>query len=1152
MSQPQFIHLCVHSEYSVLDGVVRLETLIQKAKECHHPAIALTDRMNLFAAIKFYKAAREEGLKAILGCDVWIENPKDPSKPFSSTFLCENATGYHHLIKLISKAYQENQPQGIPQIKLSWLQEHHEGLLVLSGIASDVGQAFLQQDENEIMKSVSYWKTLFPSSFYLSLQRIGEKEESLYESIALPFALKHQLPIVAINGVCFLEETEYSIHEVRVCIHRGELMADGKRPRLYTPQQYYRSTLQMQQLFSDVPEALENSVEIAKRCNVELNLGEYRLPLFPTPPGMTLQDYFTQKAETGLKQRLNRLLNEEDPEYEVKKEKYETRLKTELDVLVSMGFAGYFLIVADFIEWSKAQEIPVGPGRGSGAGSLVAYALGITGLDPLAYDLLFERFLNPERISMPDFDIDFCMEGRDRVIEYVAERYGRDSVSQIITFGTMAAKAAIRDVGRVLGYPYSFVDSLAKLIPFELGMTLDKAMAQEEVLKTRYQQEEEVRDIVDKARAVEGLIRNVGKHAGGVVIAPSALTDFTPLYCEPNSPHYLTQFDKDDDEAVGLVKFDFLGLRTLTILHWALKTIEKTKGIQIDLETIPLNDAKVYESLQKCETTAVFQLESRGMKDLIKRLQPDCFEDIIALVALFRPGPLQSGMVDDFIHRKHGLATVEYPHPELQPILSPTYGVILYQEQVMQIAQVLAGYTLGGADLLRRAMGKKKPEEMAKQRQIFTEGAKARHVDEGVATFIFDLMEKFAGYGFNKSHSAAYALVAYQTAWLKVHYPSEFMAAVLSSDMDNTDKVVVFLEEAARMGLTVKNPHIHEGEYFFTVNPKGDILYGLGAIKGVGQMAVEALMLERETRGPFLNLFDFCQRVDLKKINRKVLEALIKSGAMDCFHESRAVLWGSLNVALKHAEQETRNQQSGQMDLFSEKAISSASYVEASPWSPTLRLQYEKESLGCYLSGHPMDIYGEEVQGFCKTTLKNISPTYEQSTQIAGQIIGVRSLLTKKGDRMAIITLDDGTGRIDAAIFSNLYQTRRELLVKEAIVVVEGEVSVDDYTGGYRMSVRDILSLEEARVRYGRHILLSLSKETSMEILLSYLKALPQRAQEETCPIHVEYFSQGAKAKLRLGPTYRLYPSDEQLDSLRKTCDIGVRMVYPLKIPVFE
>ena len=793
--QPAFIHLRLHTEFSLVDGIVKIKPLVKRLAELKMPAVAVTDHANLFSLVKFYKAALGQGIKPIAGADVLIFNPEDPAIPYQLTLLVNNHTGYITLTELISKAYQEGQHQGVPMLRQEWIEDNHKGLIALSGAMSgDIGKALLAENHEEAKRLAERWGALFEHSFYLELQRVGKPDEERYIAAAVDLALATGLPVVATNDVRFIHQKDFAAHEVRVCINQGRVLDDTRRPKDYTEQQYLRSTEDMLALFADIPEALENTVEIAKRCNLKLTLGQNFLPDFPVPAGMSLGELMANESKKGLEERLLQYPAVGKGTDEENRKVYYERLDTELKVITDMGFPGYFMIVADFIQWAKNEHIPVGPGRGSGAGSLVAYALKITDLDPIEFDLLFERFLNPERVSMPDFDIDFCMDRRDEVIDYVARHYGRDHVAQIITYGSMAAKAVIRDVGRVLGFAYGFVDRLAKLIPFEIGMTLTKALKDSPELKQLYDTEEEVKTLIDMALSLEGTARNAGKHAGGVVISPTKLTDFTPLYCEQGGGNLVTQFDKDDVEAVGLVKFDFLGLRTLTIIDWALQTINHKKQqsgeAPVDITTIPRDDAASYALLKNGQTTAVFQLESRGMKELIKKLKPDCFDDIIALVALFRPGPLESGMVDDYINVKHG-AKAEYAHPLLEPILKPTNGVILYQEQVMQIARELAHYTLGGADMLRRAMGKKKPEEMAKEREKFTVGAVANQVDESIATYVFDLMEKFAGYGFNKSHSAAYALVAYQTAWLKAHYPAAFMAAVLSSDMDNTDKVVI-------------------------------------------------------------------------------------------------------------------------------------------------------------------------------------------------------------------------------------------------------------------------------------------------------------------------------------------------------------------------
>ncbi len=928
---PKYIHLRCHTEYSIRDGLLRIKPWLEEVAKLEMPAVAMTDHHNLFGLIKFYRHALSLGIKPIIGADFSLAGE---CETFNMTLLCQNYKGYQNLLQLLSKAYIQGQnAEGQPRLQTQWLEEHQEGLLALSGgRTGDVGQALLAEQWELAKQRLQKWLQIFPQRFYLELQRTGRPQEETYIKAALSIAAAHSTPVVATNEVCFLKRDDFLAHEARTCIHSGHILADPQRTKNYSEQQYLRTAGEMADLFADIPEALENSVAIAQRCNVKLNLGEVHLPKFPLPDeNIPIADYFAREARQGLQRRFQnegealRAAPPCDPpsrreESSLQWELLEERLQQELSVINRMGFAGYFLIVADFIRWAKEQDIPVGPGRGSGAGSLVAYALGITELDPLQHELLFERFLNPERVSMPDFDIDFCMEGRDRVIEYVSQRYGREAVSQIITFGTMAAKAVVRDVGRVLGMPYGFVDKIAKLIPFELGMTLEKALTEEEQLAQRYRQEEEVASLIDLARKLEGITRNAGKHAGGVVIAPTRLVDFTPLYCEPGGEHAVTQFDKDDVESAGLVKFDFLGLRTLTIIHWALKTINKNRAANdaalVDITQIPLDDQPTFVMLQTCSTTAVFQLESRGMKELVRRLQPGVFEEIIALVALFRPGRCNPEwwMISSLANTARRALNIHTP--DLEPILRPTYGVILYQEQVMQIAQVLSGYSLGEADILRRAMGKKKPEEMAKQREKFVTGAAERGTAVKTAEYIFDLMEKFAGYGFNKSHSAAYALIAYQTAWLKTHYPAEFMAAVLSSDMDNTDKTVNFLAECRLMQFSVLPPNINIGQYMFTVNSKGEIEYGLGAIKGAGEAAIVHLVEEREKNGAFSSLFDLCQRLDLHKINRRVLEPLVRSGAMDIFGQHRAALMGSIDAALKTAEQYHRNLDIGQGDLF--------------------------------------------------------------------------------------------------------------------------------------------------------------------------------------------------------------------------------------------
>src|SRR5690554_3731074 len=956
-----FVHLRVHSEYSMVDGLVRVKPLIGRVAELGMPAVGLTEQSNMCSLVRFYKAAMGAGVKPIIGADLWLENPDEPENPFRLTLLARNNDGYLNLTEIISLGYTEGQRYGKPIIRKEWLEARPAGLIALSGAKmGDVGKALLAGKPELARERAEYWVNLYPGSYYLELQRTGRAgdEDCLHMSVEL--AAELGLPVVATNDVHFLQADDFEAHEARVCIGESRTLDDPRRDRRFSDQQYLRSAEEMIELFSDIPEAVENTVEIAKRCSVKVRMGEYFLPNYPIPDGMTMDDYFRHVSEEGLEARLAKTLSKDDPEYDQKREEYYKRLKFELDIIIQMGFSGYFLIVMDFIKWAKNNGVPVGPGRGSGAGSLVAYALLITDLDPLEYDLLFERFLNPERVSMPDFDVDFCMEGRDRVIEYTAQKYGREAVSQIITFGTMAAKASIRDVGRVLGHPYGFVDKITKLVPADPGMTLEKAFDVEPRLVEMYEQDDDVREIIDMARILEGVTLNAGKHAGGVVIAPNRITDFSPLYCDEDGQHPVTQFDKNDVEAAGLVKFDFLGLRTLTIIQWALDMVNANRQQvgqpPINISQIPLDDSACFELLKKGATTAVFQLESAGMKQLIKKLQPDTFEDIIALVALFRPGPLQSGMVDNFIDRKHGREEISYPdkeyqHELLKPILEPTYGVILYQEQVMQIAQVLAGYSLGGADLLRRAMGKKKPEEMAQQRAVFEEGARKNGIDGELAVRIFDLVEKFAGYGFNKSHSAAYALVSYQTLWMKTHYPAEFMAAVMSADMDNTDKIVTLVDECEAMGLQLLPPDVNVGQYKFTVDEQQRIVYGIGAIKGVGEGPIEAILAAREA-GPFTDLFDFCCRVDLKKLNRRVLERLIKAGAMDSLGPHRAVLMASLEKAMRQAEQHAKAESIGQTDLFgvlmtdADNSTIEHEFIQVPPWPEAIWLEGERETLG--------------------------------------------------------------------------------------------------------------------------------------------------------------------------------------------------------------
>jgi DNA polymerase-3 subunit alpha len=1610
LTAPTFVHLRVHTEYSLVDGVVRVKPLMMKLADLNMPAVALTDQSNLFAMVKFYKAALGAGIKPVIGVDAWVNDTSSQDQPYRMLLLCQNNDGYHNLSELVSKSYLKGQHRGIPVIQTDRIHEHSGGLIALSGGRDgDIGRMLVSGKTEEAEQRLQEWQATFGDRYYLELQRTGRENEEHYIHEAVNLALKTDTPVVATNDVRFLKPEDYDAHEVRVCIHEGRTLDDPRRTKNYSEQQYLRSAEEMQALFEDIPEALANTVEIVKRCNLEVRLGESFLPQYPIPEGETEDSYFARVSREGLEQRLEILLDKEAEDYAERRKAYEERLRIEIDVIVNMGFPGYFLIVADFIQWSKDNGIPVGPGRGSGAGSLVAYALKITDLDPLAFDLLFERFLNPERVSLPDFDVDFCMDRRDEVIDYVARTYGRDSVSQIITYGTMAAKAVVRDVGRVMGQPYGFVDRIAKMIPFEIGMTLTKALDESEDLKKAYDEEEDVHGIIDMALSLEGLARNAGKHAGGVVISPTVLTDFTPLYCEEGGNSVVTQFDKDDVESVGLVKFDFLGLRTLTIIDWAVKHINRRREREganeeekapLDIATIPLDDPDAFKLLQAANTTAVFQLESRGMKDLITRLQPDTFEDIVALVALFRPGPLQSGMVDDFINRKHGRMAVDYPHPDLEPILKPTYGVILYQEQVMQIAQVLAGYSLGGADMLRRAMGKKKAEVMAEQRDIFMKGATERGVDADNATYIFDLMEKFAGYGFNKcvhgdtrvmdpdsgqwhrvedlfkrgarprvhacdddyrlvprqvedvvwngikpvyrlrtlsgreiqatgnhpfktlsgwvnledlkpgdrvaqsrvlqtssstswpehelivlagllsegntchpanlffynnddeliedfawaaeqfpntaariscydgvrkevclkrarrvpwnspefeanrysgarlwaeqlvilhksvtqkalpdavfelcdadielfigrlwsgdgsmslkhttlyyatsseqladgltrllmrlgiharihkkafryrnqikpgyavhlvgtqslqrfaervlphvigreqdcraliehvnavgektsrdtipadvrkivnaarqdqgmtwneleaasgcsmkeftgngsankkgfrhgiiarlantleepqldalansdivwdeiesieyvgdfdtydlqveehhnfvaeglvvhnSHSAAYALLSYHTAWLKHHYPAEFMAAVLSSDMDNTDKVVGLIEDCHKQNLAVHPPDINQSVYQFSVHDPKTVIYGLGAIKGVGGAALDGIIEEREANGPFKDLYDFCKRNDTRKVNRRVMEALIKAGALDALGSNRASLMASLNNAMQLADQHHADAQAGQNDLFGGDSApekqTTVHVVEVDDWEDDQRLFNEKETLGLYLTGHPIDKYETELRQFTDCSLADvagIAPAdsgngYRQrgkQCRLAGLMISLRVRKTARGGKMVTAVLDDRTARIEMTIFDDVNQEFGHLLQKDKLLIVEGTVSWDDFNGSYNIRAKTVYDITQAREHFSRCLEINVDKDRingnwSGAEMVQELTGVLQTYREGSCPVCVYYNSGTEQSRMMLGDEWKIQPTDELLHRLEGLLSDGmVRMVY--------
>jgi len=1142
-SSPAFVHLRCHSEYSIVDGIVRIDDYIKHAVDDRMPALALTDLSNLFGAIKFYKAARGKGVKPILGCDIWLENNANRDQPIRLLLLCQSPAGYLLLCQLISRAFLTNQYRGRAEFKREWFVEcGTDGLIMLSGaLAGDIGQASMQDNAPLALQRARDWQALFPDRFYLEVQRVANAghnaNEEAYIQLVGQIASELSLPVVATHPIQFTTADDFRAHEARTCIAEGYVLADTRRPKNFSPQQYFKTQSEISALFADMPAALANSVEIAKRCNLTLTLGKNYLPIFPTPHNESLNEYLVDEARAGLVERLL-VLYPDAAVRAAKQASYDARLDFETNVINQMGFAGYFLIVADFINWAKHNGVPVGPGRGSGAGSVVAYSLGITDLDPLEYNLLFERFLNPDRVSMPDFDIDFCPEGRDRVIDYVKQKYGFDAVSQIATFGTMAAKAVIRDVGRVLDLPFHFVDGISKLIPLELGITLSEALIKEPQLAERRDNEEELRELLELALRLEGLVRNVGMHAGGVLISPGKISDFSPVYCQADGASLVSQYDKDDVEAVGLVKFDFLGLRTLTILELALVNANQQRAENalpaMTFASIPLDDKATFQLLKTANTTAVFQLESRGMKDMLKQAMPDCFEDIIALVALYRPGPMD--LIPDFCRRKHGKQRVEYPHPLTEPILKETYGIAVYQEQVMQIAQVVAGYSLGGADLLRRAMGKKKKEEMDDQRKIFTEGAVKNNMSERQATELFDLLEKFAGYGFNKSHAAAYALVAYHTAYLKAHYPAAFLASTLSADMNNTESVHVFYEDCAPNQIEVLPPDVNHSELKFKPINKTQVLYGLGAVKGTGAAAIEVILQARRQDGPFTDLFDFCNRLDLRKVNRRVVESLIRAGAFDQLatdkaQPSRNALLAGVAMAMAAAEQNSAN--SNQNSLFGE-VIDNAVHVlpNVPAWTEQQRLQEEKAALGFYFSGHPYWAYQKDLSQFVSTTLANLAPK-EQPQLLAGIVSGVRNRMTARG-KMAIVGLDDGTTRIEVVVGNDLLNQYQQLLKDDQLIIVEGRVSHDEFSGGIRVNARKLHDLSSIRNSRASFLKISCNGQADALKLKALLKPYCKSASDEErgCAVKVEYYNKTSKVELMLGKAWRVDLHDELIAGL--------------------
>ncbi len=1092
-----FVHLRTHTEYSVVDSTLRVADAVRAARDDAQGALAITDLGNLFGAVKFYKACRAEGIKPIIGVDLWIEPSAGSGDKQASRLLlltC-NAAGYHNLCDLLSRAWTSNVQRAQAWVQWQWLAECAEGLIALSGAdAGAVGAALLAGDRERAITLAQRLAALYPGRFYIELQRAGLPTHEAHVRAAVALAAELKLPVVATQPVQFATPEEFDAHEARVCVAEGETLANPRRIKHFSREQYFKTQAQMRELFADVPSALANSERIAQRCNLQLTLGVARLPDFPTPDGTSLEQFFHRTSHEGLERRLCALYP--DPgKRDAQRPRYAERLDYEIATIGKMGFAGYFLIVADFINWARSHGCPVGPGRGSGAGSLVAYSLNITDLDPLHYQLLFERFLNPERVSMPDFDIDFCQANRERVIDYVKQRYGRDAVSQIATFGTMAAKAALRDVGRVLGMGYGHVDSIAKLIPAPPGKTVTLAKvpdkpdpgliyARKEApeLNQREAAEEEVAELLALATQVEGLVRNIGMHAGGVLIAPGRITDFCPLYQQPGSDAAVSQFDKDDVEAIGLVKFDFLGLATLTILELAKDLIvaRHPQHAEFSYERIPLDDPAVYRLFAQGQTEAVFQFESRGMQGMLRDARPNRLQDLTALNAMFRPGPMDN--IPSFCARKHGREAVTYPHPLLEPVLAETYGIFVYQEQVMIAAQVLAGYSLGSADILRKAMGKKKPEEMAKQRTIFRDGAAGKGIDGEQADEIFDLMEKFAGYGFNKSHAAAYALLAYHTGWLKVHFPAEFYAANMSVEIDNTDKLKVLIDDAKQFDVAFEPPDVNRGSYRFEPIDAKRVRYGLGAVKGTGQGAIEAIVAARDGvagaagGGPFRSLFDFCARIDRQRVNKRAVEALVKAGAFDALHADRAALLASVSLAFDWADTQEVNQSQGGLFDFGDSHAASThepALMAAEPLGVRERLSFEKAALGFYYSGHLFELYVAEVRRIAKRRIADLVDSREP-VLLAGVVTDLRLVNNQRG-RVAIFKLDDMSERIEAVVNEDVLETTRDLLREDELLVVQGRAQPDRFSGGLRLNVHQVWDLAGARARFGRYLAVSVN-----------------------------------------------------------------------------
>ena len=1166
-----FVHLRQHTEFSVVDGTNRIGDVVAAAASDQQPALAITDLNNLFGTIKFYKTARKSGIKPVIGVEIFLEGlGQDATALSRMLLLVQNQQGYLNLSELLTRAWTQNIVKAQAVCKLAWLVELNAGLIALSGAqAGPVGQSLLQGDAERASEIAMQLATLFPHRFYIELQRAGRADDEQHVAAAVQLAGRLKLPVVATHPVQFTHIDGYDAHEARVCISDGEILGNQRRVRKFTREQYFKSNAQMQGLFADIPSALTNSLEIAKRCNLNLVLGKPQLPVFPTPEvnGQKLspEEYFRYSCHEGLKARMLHLYPDEAVR-DAQNPTYLARLEFEIATILKMGFPGYFLIVGDFINWAKSNGCPVGPGRGSGAGSLVAYSLKITDLDPLQYNLLFERFLNPERVSMPDFDIDFCQANRDRVIDYVKLKYGRDAVSQIVTFGTMAARAAVRDVGRVLDMSYTFCDGISKLIPNKPGISVtlqlpppgrakdDKtvyASEAEPILAERERNEDEVKTLLELARKLEGMTRNVGMHAGGVLIAPGKLTDFCPLYQQPGSESAVSQFDKNDVEDIGLVKFDFLGLATLTILELAREFISKGHVGQENFayEDLPLDDARVYKLFTEGKTEAVFQFESRGMQGMLKDAKPTRLEDLIALNALYRPGPMD--LIPSFVARKHGREVVEYPHPMVADMLSETYGIMVYQEQVMQTAQILGGYSLGGADMLRRAMGKKDADEMARHRQIFRDGALKNAIDEPKADEIFDLMEKFAGYGFNKSHAAAYSLLAYHTAWIKVHYTAEFFCANMTIEMGDTDKLKILFEDAQRpilgkLGITFEPPDVNRGVYRFEPVSATVIRYGLGAIKGTGQQAVEAIVAARESGGLFTSLFDFCVRVERSKINKRTVEALIKAGAFDTLQQNRAAMLDSVDLAFDFANAAEANaNQGGLFDLMGGDEDSHGSSTQepelndTTPWGVKERLTFEKTAMGFYFSGHLFDEVSREIRQFVKRKIDDLIDSREPQL-LAGIVSDFRVINGQRG-KIGLFKLDDTSGQIETTVDDVMMQANRNLFKEDELIIVMGVIQADRFSGGSpRLKISQVWDLPTARCRFGKHLKVDIGDKTP-DISRLLREFPPMKVQTEQGDLQrgmsvrmtvTRAADLGAvNAEIQLGDDAKFYPSDAALAS---------------------